>query len=118
AVVGSQEGLGVLSPGTHGSTFGGDPLACAIGRDVIAMLRTGEHQDRSARLGTHLHARVRALLRHGVTAVHGRGLWAGLELDAGMPTPRALAEVVLRRRVLTNAAHGRTLRLAPPLVIR
>jgi ornithine--oxo-acid transaminase len=118
AVVGSHDVLGVLSAGTHGSTFGGNPLACAIGRDVIAMLRTGEYQDRSARLGAHLHARVRALLTRGVTAVHGRGLWAGLDLDDRMPAPRALAEEMLRRRVLTNAAHGRTLRLAPPLVIR
>ncbi len=117
AVVGSHDVLGVLSAGTHGSTFGGNPLACAIGRDVIAMLRTGEYQDRSARLGAHLHARVRALLRRGVTAVHGRGLWAGLDLDDRMPAPRALAEEMLRRRVLTNAAHGRTLRLAPPLVV-
>ena len=117
AVVGSHDVLGVLSAGTHGSTFGGNPLACAIGRDVIAMLRTGDYQDRSARLGAHLHARVRALLRRGVTAVHGRGLWAGLDLDDRMPAPRALAEEMLRRRVLTNAAHGRTLRLAPPLVV-
>ena len=51
AVVGSRDVLGVLSPGTHGSTFGGNPLACAIGREVIAMLRTGEYQARSARLG-------------------------------------------------------------------
>ena len=52
AVVGSRDVLGVLSPGTHGSTFGGNPLACAIGREVIALLRTGEYQARSARLGS------------------------------------------------------------------
>jgi ornithine--oxo-acid transaminase len=109
--------LGVLRPGEHGSTFGGNPLACAIGREVIAMLRTGEYQDRSARLGAHLHARLRELLGHGVTSIRGRGLWAGLDLDDDMPAARALAEHVLRRRVLTNNAHARTLRLAPPLVI-
>jgi ornithine--oxo-acid transaminase len=117
AVVGSRDVLGVLSPGTHGSTFGGNPLACAIGREVIAMLRTGEYQDRSARLGARLHARLRELLGRGVTAIRGRGLWAGLDLDDRMPPARALAEQILRRRVLTNNAHERTLRLAPPLVI-
>ena len=118
AVVGSRDVLGVLSPGTHGSTFGGNPLASAIGREVIAMLRTGEYQARSARLGDHLHARIRELLGHGVTAVRGRGLWAGLDLDERMLPARGLAEQLLGRRVLTNIAHERTLRLAPPLVIR
>ena len=54
AVVGSRDVLGVLSPGSHGSTFGGNPLACAIGQEVIAMLATGEYQRRSERLGAHL----------------------------------------------------------------
>jgi ornithine--oxo-acid transaminase len=81
------------------------------------MLRTGEYQDRSDRLGARMHVRLRELLGHGVRAIHGRGLWAGLDLDDGMPTARRVAEQVLRRRVLTNTAHGRTLRIAPPLVV-
>jgi ornithine--oxo-acid transaminase len=118
AVVGARDVLGVLSPGTHGSTFGGNPLACAIGREVIAMLRTGEYQDRSARLGAHLHGRLRELHGHGVCAIRGRGLWAGLDLDDGMPPARQVVERVLGRRVLTNTAHARTVRIAPPLVVR
>jgi ornithine--oxo-acid transaminase len=117
AVVGARDVLGVLSPGTHGSTFGGNPLACAVGREVIAMLRTGEYQERSDRLGARLHARLRDLLGHGARAIRGRGLWAGLDLDDGMPPARQVAEQVLRRRVLTNTAHERTLRIAPPLVV-
>ena len=115
-------GLGTYSAccraGTHGSTFGGNPLACAIGREVIAMLRTGEYQDRSARLGAHLHARVRELLGRGVTAVRGRGLWAGLDLDERMP---ALASSRRAGAPPTSCSRtspmGATLRLAPPLVI-
>ncbi len=117
AVVGSRDVLGVLSPGSHGSTFGGNPLACAIGQEVIAMLATGEYQRRSERLGAHLQDRLRELLGHGVTEVRGRGLWAGIELEHRMPPARVLAEQVLRQRVLTNNAHEHTLRLAPPLVI-
>jgi len=85
---------------------------------VIAMLRTGEYQDRSARLGAHLHGRLRELHGHGVCAIRGRGLWAGLDLDDGMPTARQVVERVLGRRVLTNTAHARTVRIAPPLVVR
>jgi ornithine--oxo-acid transaminase len=117
AVVGPREVLGVLSPGTHGSTFGGNPLACALGREVIAMLRTGEYQQRSAMLGAHLHARLREVVGSGVTAVRGRGLWAAFDLGDPMPTARVVVEALLARRVLTNTAHGSTLRVSPPLVI-
>src|SRR5258705_10224156 len=55
AVVSTAEVLGVFKPGQHGSTFGGNPLACAVGREVIAMLATGEYQERSAKLGAHMH---------------------------------------------------------------
>jgi ornithine--oxo-acid transaminase len=117
AVVGSWDVLGVLTPGSHGSTFGGNPLACAVGREVISLLRTGEYQRRSLYLGAHLHARLGDLIGRGVTAVRGRGLWAGVDLDPRLPSARALAEQVLRQRVLVKEAHGHTLRLAPPLVI-
>src|SRR6478735_462759 len=79
AVVSSREVLGVFRPGQHGSTFGGNPLACAVGREVISMLSTGELQERSAKLGTHLHDRLSALPHEVVRQVRGRGLWAGVE---------------------------------------
>ncbi len=79
AVVSSREVLGVFQPGQHGSTFGGNPLACAVGREVIAMLATGEIQERAAKLGMHMHDRLSALPRDTVREVRGRGLWAGVE---------------------------------------
>ena len=89
AVVSSRDVLGVFQPGQHGSTFGGNPLACAVGREVIAMLATGEYQDRSAKLGAHLHDRLSALPGDVVREVRGRGLWAGVEFSlavrAGSP---------------------------------
>ena len=79
AVVSRPEILGVFQPGQHGSTFGGNPLACAVGREVIAMLATGEFQERSAKLGAHMHDRLSALPTAVVREVRGRGLWAGVE---------------------------------------
>ena len=115
AVVSSREVLGVFQPGQHGSTFGGNPLACAVGREVISMLGTGEYQERSAKLGTHMHHRLAALPGDAVREVRGRGLWAGVEF-ASMPGRQA-SEYLARRGVLVKDTHGTTIRLAPPLTI-
>lgn len=117
AVVGRADVLGVLRPGEHGSTFGGNPLACAVGRAVVRLLSTGEFQQRSTALGAHLHERLNALVGDGVAAVRGRGLWAGVDLAPGGLTGRAASEALMRRGVLCKETHGHTLRLAPPLVI-
>lgn len=115
AMVSSRSVLGVLKPGQHGSTFGGNPLACAVGREVIAMLRTGEYQERSASLGAVLHAGLGSLPSAVVSSVTGRGLWAGVtftSLDG-----RAVCERLAALGVLAKETHGSTIRLAPPLVI-
>jgi ornithine--oxo-acid transaminase len=115
AMVSSRSVLGVLKPGQHGSTFGGNPLACAVGREVIAMLRTGEYQERSASLGAVLHAGLKSLPPSAVSSVSGRGLWAGVtftSLDG-----RAVCERLATLGVLAKETHGSTIRLAPPLVI-
>jgi ornithine--oxo-acid transaminase len=115
AMVSSRAVLGVLKPGQHGSTFGGNPLACAIAREVIAMLRTGEYQERSARLGTRMHEALGGLPPSVVSSVTGSGLWAGVtfaNLDG-----RAVCERLAALGVLAKETHGSTIRLAPPLVI-
>ncbi len=117
AVVGRRDVLGVLTPGTHGSTFGGNPLACAIGRAVIALLSTGEMQRRATELGGHLHARLTSLIGHGVSEVRGRGLWAGVELVPEIGSGRAVSEAMAARGVLVKETHDSTLRFAPPIVI-
>lgn len=117
AVVGRRDVLGVLRPGQHGSTFGGNPLACAIGRAVIALLRTGEMQARSADLGAHLHARLGELVGRGLAEVRGRGLWAGAELAPHIGLGRPISEELARRGILVKETHDTTLRFAPPLVI-
>ena len=115
AVVSSSEILGVFRPGQHGSTFGGNPLACAVAREVIAMLATGEVQERSAKLGAHMHDRLSALPESAVRDVRGRGLWAGVEFAS--LSGREACERLAERGVLAKDTHGTTIRLAPPLVI-
>ena len=133
AMVSTWPVLGVLEPGQHGSTFGGNPLACAVGREVVAMLSTGEYQARAAVLGEHMQARLAALPRDAVRAVRGRGLWAGIEF-ASLPG-REVCERLAARGVLAKETHDKftdsnledsrsgrqivsgTIRLAPPLII-
>jgi ornithine--oxo-acid transaminase len=117
AVVGRRAVLGVLRPGEHGSTFGGNPLACAVGLAVVTLLATGEFQARSRELGAHLHNRLAKLIGHGVAQVTGRGLWAGVHIAAGGPTGRMVAEALVARGVLCKETHSTTVRIAPPLVI-
>ncbi|MGY5134556.1 ornithine--oxo-acid transaminase [Streptomyces nigrescens] len=118
AVVSSREVLGVFAPGEHGSTFGGNPLACAVALEVMAMLRTGEFQQQAVELGEHLHSELGLLVGGGaVDAVRGRGLWAGVDINPSRGTGREISEQLMARGVLVKDTHGSTIRLAPPLVI-
>lgn len=118
AVVADRDVLGVFRPGEHGSTFGGNPLACAVGLEVVAMLRTGEYQQRATELGDHLHRELNLLVGGGgVTAVRGRGLWAGVDVEPSHGTGRQISEKLMERGVLVKDTHGSTIRIAPPLVI-
>jgi ornithine--oxo-acid transaminase len=117
AVVADRDVLGVLHPGEHGSTFGGNPLAAAIGTTVVSMLTRGEFQDRATHLGAQLHRRLEKLVGHGVIAVRGLGLWAGVDIDPALGTGKELSLRLAERGVLVKDTHGSTLRFAPPLVI-
>ncbi|KAA1376221.1 ornithine--oxo-acid transaminase [Aeromicrobium fastidiosum] len=117
AVVGRADVLGVLKPGQHGSTFGGYPVACAVGRAVVGLLETGEFQARSLELGRYLHGRLDELVGKGVATVRGRGLWAGVDIDPLAKTGREVSMALRDRGVLCKETHERTLRIAPPLVI-
>jgi ornithine--oxo-acid transaminase len=117
AVAANADVLGVFKPGEHGSTFGGNPLAAAIGTEVISMLKTGEFQERSRTLGEHMLARLRAEAPPSVAEVRGRGLWAGVQLHPGLEPARARCERLMVDGVLAKDTHETTIRLAPPLVI-
>ena len=118
AVVGRRDVLGVLTPGTHGSTFGGNPLACAVALAVIRLLESGEPQAQARELGAHLDARLSELVADGrLVAKRCVGLWAGIDVDPSQGTGRELSERLLARRVLVKDTHGQSVRLAPPLTI-
>jgi len=116
AVVGNKDVLGVLRPGEHGSTFGGNPLAAAVGRAVVELLATGEMQERARLLGDRLQGGLRQLIGHGVVAVRGAGLWAGVDIDPSLATGRQVCEMLMERGVLVKDTHGSTIRFAPPIV--
>ncbi|TKJ16582.1 ornithine--oxo-acid transaminase [Blastococcus sp. CCUG 61487] len=117
AVVSRRDVLRVFDPGSHGSTFGGNPLASAVGSAVVELLRTGEYQERARRSGERLAARLEPLIGSGLVGVRTRGLWAGLDIDPARMTGREACERLLARGVLAKDTHGSTIRLAPPLVI-
>lgn len=116
AVVSRRDVLGVLTPGSHGSTFGGNPLACAVARAVIALLATGECQRNAARMGERLARGLAQLPAEHVDAVRTRGLWAGIDI-AGGRSARSVCERLLELGVLAKDTHGSTIRLGPPLTV-
>jgi ornithine--oxo-acid transaminase len=117
AVVGREAVLGVLHPGEHGSTFGGNPLACAVGLEVVRILGTGFYQQRARELGNVMHSRLGLLIGQGLLAVRGRGMWAGIDVEPTLATGREVCERLAARGLLAKDTHGSTIRLAPPLVI-
>ncbi|HEX7248666.1 MAG TPA: ornithine--oxo-acid transaminase [Actinomycetota bacterium] len=118
AVVSRRDVLGVFRPGEHGSTFGGNPLACAIGIEVLRLLNTGEYQRRSDELGTALIERLRTDAPAGAVAeVRGKGLWIGIELTPEAAPARAVCERLMEMGVLAKDTHETTVRLAPPLCV-
>ncbi|MEV5480550.1 MULTISPECIES: ornithine--oxo-acid transaminase [Streptomyces] len=117
AVVARREVLGVLGPGQHGSTFGGNPLAAAVGSAVIELLATGEFQRRATELGAQLRSGLAALTGKGITGFRARGLWAGVDIDPALGTGREISERLMKEGILVKDTHGSTIRLAPPLTI-
>ena len=114
AVLASKEVLGVFHPGDHGSTFGGNPLACAIARAALRVLVDENLVQRSAELGDYFLAKLKTLKSAHIREVRGKGLWIGIELDV---PARPYCEALKKLGILCKETHEYVIRIAPPLVI-
>ncbi len=117
AVVGRADVLGLFRPGEHGSTFGGNPLACAVGREALRVLEDERLVERSATLGAWLVEALRSVESPHVREVRGRGLFVGLELRPEAGGARRFCEALMGLGLLCKETHEHVIRFAPPLVI-
>ena len=117
AVLASTEIMSVIEPGSHGSTFGGNPLAAAVGERALEVVMQEGLVARSRELGAHLLDRLQGLSSTVVRAVRGRGLLIGIEIAAEAGTARKYAERLLEHGVLCKDTHEQVIRLAPPLIV-
>jgi ornithine--oxo-acid transaminase len=109
--------MDVFTPGSHGSTFGGNPLAAAVGLEALQVIADEGLVERSRVLGDYMLKRLRAIGSPVLKEVRGRGLWAGAEIDPRFATARQACEALLAKGVLSKETHRTVVRLAPPLVI-
>jgi ornithine--oxo-acid transaminase len=117
AVLSNTEVLGVLQPGQHGSTFGGNPLACAVAREALRVLVEEGLIERSAELGDYFRAGLEAVRGNGIREVRGRGLMLAVEFHEDAGPARLRVEALRERGILAKDTHGQTIRFSPPLVI-
>lgn len=117
AVLSNTEVLGVLQPGQHGSTFGGNPLACAIAREAMKVLVEEGMIENSEKLGAYFKTQLQAINSPIIKEVRGRGLMLAIELEPEAGGARKFCESLRARGILAKDTHGHTIRLAPPLVI-
>jgi ornithine--oxo-acid transaminase len=115
AVLASKEILGVYKPGDHGSTFGGNPLGCAVARTALRVLLEERMVERSAELGGYFLEKLKTIRSAHLKEVRGRGLWIGIELDV---SARPYCEALKQEGILCKETHDRVIRVAPPLVIK
>jgi ornithine--oxo-acid transaminase len=107
----------MFTPGDHGSTFGGNPLASAVGLEALKILVEDNLSQRSKEMGDYLLEKLHGLDSPLIRDIRGRGLFAGIEIDPKLGTARGICELLLDRGLLSKETHETVVRLAPPLVI-
>lgn len=118
AVLSSREILGVVEPGTHGSTYGGNPLAMAISREALKILVEEQLLENAAQMGTYFMEQLRQINSPYVELVRGIGLWIGIVIKKGAGGARRFTEALCSEGILAKETHERIIRVSPPLVIR
>lgn len=117
AIVGKKEVMGLFKPGSHGSTFGGNPLAAAVGLEALKVLEEEGMVQNSAILGQYMQDQLRGINSPLITAVRGRGLWVGVDFDPAKVSARKVCEKLAEKGVLSKETHETVVRFAPPLTI-
>ena len=117
AVLSNTEAMSVLRPGEHGSTFGGNPLACAVARMALKVLVEERMIENASRVGAHLRDRLKAIRSNRIKEVRGLGLMLAVELEPEAGGARGVCESLQARGVLTKETHGNTIRVSPPLIV-
>jgi ornithine--oxo-acid transaminase len=117
AVLADRSVLGLLQPGDHGSTYGGNPLGCAVAREALKILMDEGLIERSAQLGEYLSQRLHQIESPHIQKIRGKGLWIGIVLKPEAGGARRFSEALMEEGLLCKDTHGNVLRLAPPLVI-
>ena len=115
AVLSSREIMSIFEPGDHGSTFGGNPLGCAVARAALQVLMQEKLVERSAELGAYFLELLQTLHSPDLKEVRGKGLWIGIELHS---PARAYCEALKEKGILCKETHDRVIRIAPPLIIQ
>jgi len=118
AVLADREILGVFKPGEHGSTFGGNPLGCAVARESLRVIREEKLVDNAAVLGRTFMEKLRKVRSRHIKEVRGRGLLVGIELHPQAGGARRFCEELMKEGLLCKETHDNVIRFAPPLVIR
>jgi ornithine--oxo-acid transaminase len=118
AALASEEVMGVFNPGEHGSTFGGNPLACAVAMAAIDVIVEEKLAERSRELGDYFLKALRQIGSPHVKEIRGRGLFIGVELKKSSGTARPFCENLMHERILAKETHEQVIRFAPPLIIK
>ncbi|MBP9828860.1 MAG: ornithine--oxo-acid transaminase [Proteobacteria bacterium] len=117
AVVGREDLMNVFNPGSHGSTFGGNPLACAIAHKSLDIMERDQYLQNSANLGKYFLEQLKTISAPCIKSVRGLGLWIGVELDPAYKSGRTVCEALMEKGILSKETHETVVRFAPPLII-